>query len=361
MRALVRARLVNQRLSRPARATVVEVVAWFGAVQAQEYAMARWGVGQRAPGLTDADVQRAFDAGDILRTHVMRPTWHFVAPGDIRWLLALTAPRVKALMAPYDRRLELDAAVFAKSQRIFVRALAGGSFLTRTELAVHLERAGITAAGQRLAHIVMRAELDALICSGPRRGKQFTYALLDERAPRAGRLDRDGALAELARRYFMSHGPATLRDFAWWSGLTVRDAKIGAETLGAAMDHRVVDDLTFWFAGSQPLPRRTAAPTAHLLPIYDECLIAYKDRDPVAKRMMDRTSADSGRDTFANLVLLDGRLAGTWRATAGSKSVAIEVGLYRRPAAGEIDRLEEQGRRYGRFIESPVTVSVRRA
>src|SRR5688500_9980705 len=136
MGVLIRARLVNQRLIRPKRATAAEVVAWFGAVQAQEYALARWGVGQRAPGLTDTDVERAFDAGDILRTHVMRPTWHFVAPADIRWLLMLTAPRVKAIMAPYDRRLELDDTLFAKSQRVFARALGGGTYLTRAELAL---------------------------------------------------------------------------------------------------------------------------------------------------------------------------------------------------------------------------------
>src|SRR5687768_3402854 len=287
-------RLSNQFITRAVHRQPEDVVASLGAVQAQEYAPAKWGLGQRLGGrTTDADVERAFTEGRILRTHVMRPTWHFVAPADIRWLLMLTAPRVKAIMAPYDRRLELDDTLFAKSQRVFARALGGGTYLTRAELALELERAGIAAAGQRLAHIVMRAEQDALICSGPRRGKQFTYALLDERAPLAPRLGRDEALAELTRRYFTSHGPATFRDFAWWSGLTVRDAKAGVEMLGSAIDHRIANGLTCWFAGSVPVSRSAAAKTAHLLPIYDECFIAYKDRDPIVAAMMARTMVDT--------------------------------------------------------------------
>jgi len=227
---ITRTRLRNQRLSGGRFQTPQDVVRWLGAVQAQDYGGAKWALGLRMQRARDADIEAAFSDGRILRTHVMRPTWHFVAPEDIRWMLALTAPRVSAAMAPYNRRLELDATVFRRSQRAMVRALRGGRQLTRQELKVVLVQAGVHADGvQRLAHIVMQAELDAVICSGPRRGKQFTYALLDERVPMVRVRSRDDSLTELARRYFTSHGPAQLHDFAWWSGLSIADARAGLD------------------------------------------------------------------------------------------------------------------------------------
>ena len=209
-------------------------MSWLGAVQAQDYTGAAWGVALRARDLTAVAFEREFAAGRILRTHVMRQTWHFVAQADIRWLQALTGPRVRAASAYYAARLAIDARLMTRARTIVERALEGGQYLTRDELAERLLQDGrIEAAGQRLAYIVMALELDAVICSGPRRGKQFTYALVEERAPQARVLPRDEALAELARRYFQSHGPATVHDFGWWSGLPVKDARAAAATVAA--------------------------------------------------------------------------------------------------------------------------------
>jgi Winged helix DNA-binding domain len=178
-------------------------VEWLGAVQAQDFAAAKWALGLRLQGVTDDDIEQAFIDGAILHTHVMRPTWHFVSPADIRWLLALTAPRVHAASASYNRKLELDDAVFRCTHAVLANALQGGKQLTRDELASALQQAGIATEGeQRVTHIMMRAELDGIICSGARRGQQFTYALLAERAPHARMLARDEALAELTRRYW---------------------------------------------------------------------------------------------------------------------------------------------------------------
>lgn len=235
-------RLHTQRLAGEPFASAVDAVAWLGAVQSQDYAGAKWALGQRTRGVTDADLDRLCDEGAILRTHVMRPTWHFVLPCDIRWLLGLTAPRVKARLAPYDRRLEIDAPLLKRSHAVIESALEGGSSLTRAELGAALERAGIPAAGQRLGHLVSYAELDAIVVSGPRRGRQVTYALLEERAPSARRLDRDEALAELTRRYFTGHGPAQVQDFAWWSGLTVADVRRGLELAGPVLAHEVIGE-----------------------------------------------------------------------------------------------------------------------
>ncbi len=208
-------RLHHQQIENTNLKAPSEVVAWLGAMQAQDYAAAKWALGLRLQHVTDADVEQAFAEGKILRTHVLRPTWHFVTPEDIRWLLKLTAPRVQVFNAYQYRQLELHDAIFKRGHDIFIKILQGRKQLTRSELATTLEQAGIAAKGSRLAHIVMQAELEGIICSGARRGKQFTYALLEERAPHAKHLERDEALAELVKRYFSIHGPATVQDFVW--------------------------------------------------------------------------------------------------------------------------------------------------
>src|SRR5260370_16515087 len=213
-------RLQNQHIPRRTLETPQALVEWLGAVKAQDFAAAKWALGVRLHGWTEYAMEQAFTDGAILRTHVMLPTWHFVSPADIRWLLALTAPHVRAASAYYNRKLELDDAVFRRTNAVLANALQGGKQLTRDELASALQQAGIATDGeQRVTYIMMRAELDGVICSGARRGKQFTYALLAERAQQARTLDRDEALAELTIRYFTSHGPATTTDFFCWSAL----------------------------------------------------------------------------------------------------------------------------------------------
>jgi hypothetical protein len=197
---LLGARLFNQKLLRSDFRSPAEVVRWLGAVQAQDYPAAKWGLALRAPGVSDADVERAFEEGDILRTHVLRPTWHFVAPSDIRWMLSLTGPRVHAAQAYYYRILGLDPKTRRRSRAAVERALRGGAALTRAELALVLKRHRIAVDGLRLAHLMADAELEGVVVSGPRKGKQFTYALLEERAPGAPDLPREEALAELTLR-----------------------------------------------------------------------------------------------------------------------------------------------------------------
>ena len=215
-------RLINQHMALARFDKAADVVGWLVAVQAQDYAGAKWALGLRLKGPTDDAIDQAFADGSILRTHLMPPTWHFVTPSDIRWLLALTGPRVHAINAHMYRRLELDAPIFKRSNNGLAKALRGGQTMTRDELRAALEKTGIAVNGDlRMAYLMMRAELDGIVCSGPRRGKQFTYALLDERAPQCKALGSEEALAELARRYFMSRGPATVQDFAKWSGLTL--------------------------------------------------------------------------------------------------------------------------------------------
>jgi hypothetical protein len=354
---IVRERLRNQRLVSSEFQKPGDVVAWLGAVQAQDFAGAKWAVGRRARGVTDADVEHAFDSGSILRTHLLRPTWHFIAPADIRWMLALTSPRVHAMNAAYYRKCGVDSRLFARSRVVIERALQGGKQLTRPELASALRRAGIDADGMRLAYLMMHAELDAVMCSGARRGKQFTYALLAERAPDARMLERDEALAELTRRYFASHGPATLRDYSWWSGLTMREARAGVDMLNKTLVEERIDGLTYWLAPSRAAVRRAALPgPAYLLPNYDEYLIAYRDRGSV----LDSPPATRGAvDEYAHHLVVDGKVRGSWKRTLGFKTATVEVRPFRPLEKNDASALAVEAARYGRFLNMPVTLIAR--
>jgi hypothetical protein len=359
-------------LSRPA-----EVVAWYGAVQAQEYEPAKWALALRMPdGSVDADVERAFETGRILRTHVMRPTWHFVTPADIRWMLELTAPRVHRVMSSYNRQLGLDARGLVRGIAIIERAIGDEQFLTRRELGERLQRRRLTLDGVRLAQLTMHAELEGIICSGPRRGKQSTYALVAERAPKAKRLSRDEALATLASRFFRSHGPATVRDFVWWSGLTTADAKRALEMNRARKEE--VDGWTYWTIGPVTRPPAVVAGrglrrakegrvrerAAHLLPIYDEFLVAYRDRDAVPHGPSTVASGPRASVTFRHALAIAGQVAGTWRTQRSGKTprtasgCRIDVYPMRRLTSAERRAVAEAAERYARFLSVPVDVHI---
>jgi len=354
---LLTTRLRNQRLIDGKRRKPAQVVSWLCAMQAQDYPAAKWAIGLRSPGSQDADVEQAFNDGLILRTHVLRPTWHFVAPEDIRWLLALSAPRIHAANADYYRQAGLDARTFAKSCAMIHRTLEGGKTLTRAELSVYLTRAKIPADGLKLAYLMMHAELEGAICSGPRKGKQFTYALLDERVPPAAIRDRAEALAELAKRYFASHGPATVRDFAWWSGLTIGDAQKAVDSVRPLLESSSIDNMLLWSAEAPDgSPSKSGA--ALLLPNYDEYLIAYKDRAPVVDASRAANVVARSNGGFANHLLIDGRLAGSWSRTCSASNVMIEVAPYKKLTAAQLRAVGNVADCYGEFLGLRASVSM---
>ena len=342
--ALVAQRLSNQCLTRVRRRTPTDVVTWFGAVQAQEYGPAKWGLSLRLPeGTTNARIERALTDGSILRTHLLRPTWHFVPATDIRWMLDLTAPRIHRAIASQSRNLGLDARWFVRATTVFERVLEKQA-LTRAELREALASNGISANAMQMGQQSMYAELEGVICSGPRRGSQHTYALMAERAPHARRLTRDEALGELTKRYFRSHGPATVTDFVWWSGLTVADAKRGLEINRAK--NETIDGRTYWTVGRgrRESPQRGAV---HLLPIYDEYLVAYRDRVAVPHGPSPRAPRAASSVIFQHAMLVDGRVAGTWRTANRSNGSATLHPMRalssseRRAFAGEIERYRQ--------------------
>lgn len=321
-------------------------MAWFGAVQAQEFEPAMWGLGLRMRSAAAHAIEQAFAEGRLLRTHLMRPTWHFVAPADIRWMQKLTADRVKRVMATYNRQLGLDARTFTKSLHVIAKALRDGQFLTRLEIGEHLTRAGIPARGSRLAHVMMNAELECLVCSGPRRDRRFTYALVDHRAPGASVLPADEALATLCSRYFRSHGPATVRDCAWWSGLRTADVRRGLDMIDAKPE--LVGEIEYWT--TDQLSRSPARDhQAHLLPIYDEYVVAYRDRVAVPHSYTAFKTSPKAI-VFQHAVIIDGQIAGTWRTNRSPSAGAVTPTMQRRLTASERSAVTDAVGRHCAFV-----------
>jgi hypothetical protein len=325
--AVASARLSRQQIERHEFTKAADVVAWLGAMQAQDFGAAKWALGIRLPeGTTVADVDSALSGGDVIRTHVLRSTYQLVHSSDVRWMLALVAPRLIARHAARYRQLDLDEPTFRRSRAALETALRDGDQLTREELAVVLGRAKISTAGQRLAHLLARAELDAVICSGAVRGKQATWALLAHRVPsRSDLRSREEALAELAHRYFRSRGPATVADFAWWSGLTISEARAALESVRSNLTADVICGQAYWGPGG-----RSASPSplhAHLLPAFDEYLVAYKDRTAVlAPEHVQRINAGGG--LLAPSIVLDGAVVGIWRAGKRRGEVDVELDFF---------------------------------
>ena len=351
---IVSRRLDASGLTGPRFASPEAVVGWFGAVQSQDVPGSMWGVGQRmGPATVEADVQAAIDAGRILRTHTMRPTWHYVLPADIRWILKLTSPRVQQLRGTYYRKRELDAATLARGADIIARALEGGRHLTKRDLTAELDRAGYPTADLRDAFTISFAELEGVICSGPRPGKQHTYALLEEWVPPGPVRERDEALAELARRYFQSHGPAEARDFAWWSGLTIADAKAGLALLGNDVSCETIDGTDWWWVpGAGGEVRSLPSPTIQLLPNFDEYLVSYRDHDVA----FDISLLGTRRlyDVFYfHVIVRDGLLIGGWRRSVDKRAAVVRPDLLVELSGEDRAALDRAVEAYGRFLGVP--------
>jgi DNA glycosylase AlkZ-like len=341
-------RLINQQLAGTKFKKCQEIVSYMGAMQAQDFAMARWAIGLRVPGLQDADVEKAFNQGKILRTHVLRPTWHFVMPADIRWMLELTRPHIIRLMAYNDRRMGLNNKIITKANDVLSRALQGGKQLTRDELKLVLQQEKIAVNDLRFTNIMAHAELEAIVCSGARKGKQFTYALLDERAPNARTMNRDEALAELTKRYFTSRGPATLPDFAWWSGLSMTNVRRGIDIVSRHFKKKIINGNEYFF--KTPSIREIPDQTVHLLPNYDEYTLAYRHRDILIDDKHFSLVKNRGDAIFANAILINGKVHGTWRRLIKNSSLMVET----RPF-GVFNKAKQQAvkkavKRYSEFV-----------
>ena len=329
------------------KASPGQVVSWFGAIQAQDYLAALWALGQRTAGATEKTIEAAIAEGAVLRTHIFRGTWQYVARDDVGWMLDLIGDRIIRGSAGRFRDLELDDRILRRCGELFARALEEGDHLTREEMSDVLERGRLKGMRGRLMHILGHAELSKVIVSGGRRGKQPTFALFSHRAPKARRLEREEALAELALRYFQSRGPATVRDLTWWTGLPVRDTRLAIELAGKALESRTVEGNAYWTTPGKPARRSEGA--ARLLPAFDEYLVGYADRSAVLDpKFTKRVNAGGG--LLKPAIVLDGQVVGTWSRTIAAGRVSLQLSPFTRMDRGQAETVGSVAEKYAKFL-----------
>lgn len=346
--SLLQLRLQNQQLLSASYKKPEDLVHWMGAVQAQDYAGCKWAVGVRTLNTTDASIEQAINKGRIIRTHVLRPTWHLVHANDIRWMLKLTAPRINAFSAFGYRQMELTDAIFKRADKALIKALQGGKQLTRLELQQVLQQVKIKTDEQRFIHIMAHAELDGLVCNGARQGKQFTYALMDERIPPTNELTKEEALIKLTERYFKSHGPATVQDFSWWSGLTNKDAQLGLELIRSSLISETVNDKTYWMHESTASLKKKV-PVNLLLPAFDEYMVAYKDRLLAADAAALKKT---GNGIFKPLVIENGYVTGIWKRLDKKGQERVELMPFEKITTTKAKLIQKEIKRYTTFLET---------
>jgi hypothetical protein len=344
---IARWRLRSQYLVAPHGGSARDVVGSLVAVQAENAGQAGWAVAARTRDPDRADLAKLLDDGAILRTHVLRPTWHFVRAEDIGWLIDLTGPRVRKVTGPQLRTVHgLDERGVDRAVDTVLRALAERGQLTRAELTAELRECGIPVTGHLVMILLAHVELEGLICSGSVVDGEHTYALLDRRVPDRRRLERTEALAELALRYFTGHGPATERDLAYWATLTVTDVRAGLEQVRDRLDSFRHDGRIFWHAPADP-PSAAQDPAGHLLQILDEMYRGYQD----SRWVLDTAGhVPRVRETAIGMALVDAQIVAAMRRTITGAQVQFDLRAYRALTPGELDALSQAATRYAEYL-----------
>lgn len=338
-------RLFNQQITQAKFTKPEELVHWMVAMQAQEFNMVKWALGLRLPGIKESTVEDAFNKGSILRTHLLRPTWHFVSPEDIRWLLELTGPRINAVSAHMNKKLELDSKILKRTNDIIAKALEG-KFLTRTVIQTELKKKKIIAEGLRLMYVLFSAELNGIICSGPRQGKQFTYALLEERVKPFKKISREEAVNSLVKRYFITRGPATIKDFVSWSGLTMKDARAGV----AALPKEFITKDEYILNAGQSLAKKNTDAT-FMMPDYDEYAMSYKDRSALFDAKEVKLAKRDGNPIWNHVFVVDGVIKGTWDRSIVKKELRVQTSFYEKLNKTQQQKADKAIKKYIAFFD----------
>jgi hypothetical protein len=352
---IARMRMRNELLSRHPFKRPEQVVAHLGAMQAQDYNGALWAIAQRTPGATMQDVEHAIAQRRIVRSWPMRNTLHFMAGRDARWMLDLLTPRINASGGWATRRrfLGISDCDMTRASALVSRALTGGKIMTRAALYGVLDRGGVSPAKQRGLHILSKLAHELLICFGPHEGKQATFVLLDEWLPRGKALERDGGLKRIATTYFTSHGPATIRDFVWWSGLTVADARRGIAAAGKHIKAIELADETYYASPSVTTPKTT---DTHLLPPFDEMLVAFRDRSASLNSAHTHHVSGTKNGLMKSTIVIDGQVVATWLRSTGSKQTTVTVKPFFALSASAKRAIADAGERYAHYLGMPVRV-----
>jgi len=351
---LLNMRLMNQQIASPSFTDAGKLVQWMGALQAQDYAMSKWAVGLRLKKATEETIETAIDKGEIIRTHVLRPTWHFVSAEDVYDMLALSAPTVKALGKFRHKELELNETVFSKAYKLLKRILADENHLTREELYTHFEKAKISVNGERLSHILVNAELDAIICSGITKAKKHSFALFEERIkPR--KFNKDAALETLATKYFQSHGPATEEDFKWWSGLSAKDVKAAIEMIKPRTETAIVNKHTFLFMKDNST-NTTRKKSLYILPAIDEYVISYKDRSMLVTDT-HRKNVFTNNGIFNPVIIFKGKVCGVWSRTIVKNKVSMSPVFFEEKNEKLLPLTTKSFKRFSVFLKKKATAA----
>jgi hypothetical protein len=345
-------RLQTQQISSTRFKKPKEIVAWMGAIQAQDFSMAKWAIGLRLPGSTDKEIETAINKGEVIRTHLLRPTWHFVTRENIRWMLGLTAPRIKSSMRARDKQLGLTPKIFSISNGIIEKILGDKKYSTRDEIMLEIKKAKISTGEFRSGHIMLNAELEGIVCSGPLKNKKQTYSLLAERVPKGNDYIKDEALAKLAEIYFRSHGPATLQDFAWWSGLSAPDARQALENIKRDLIAETIESKTYWLPKSFSF-KKDQDLSIYLLPAYDEFMVSYRDRS-ASIALKHHRSMISSNGIFKPSIVLNGRITGIWKRILKNEKIAIEADFFTKKDKLNKDILKKLIKNYSDFLGKEV-------
>ncbi len=340
-------RLQNQQIENSTFKSPKELVSWMGAMQAQDFPMSKWAIGLRTLNSTVESIEAAYNRGDIIRTHLLRPTWHLVSSDDIYWIQQLTAPHIKPVFKVNNKLLELTEELYSKSNRLLEKVLSNGLSLTREELIREYDNIHIRTDQNRLSHFLMNAELEGIICSGPLKANKLTYCLLEERVPTKKLLNREESLAELAKRYFKSHSPATLRDFIWWSGLSITNAKNALEMIKSGLISESINSETYWFSDS--FHKNNENFSIHLLPAFDEFLIAYKDRS-ASITITNNKIAISDNGIFRPIIVVNGHVTGLWKRSIQKDKILIETNLFEEHEDFIKTEIEKKIKHYADFL-----------
>ncbi|HZW39710.1 MAG TPA: winged helix DNA-binding domain-containing protein [Ignavibacteriaceae bacterium] len=339
-------RIINQQIDQSKFNSVKLLVGHMGAMQAQDFLMAKYAIGLRVNNADDSIVSEAINNGDIIRTHLLRPTWHFVSSDNIYWMLKLTAPRIKKILNFRNKQLGLDTALYKKSNKIIEKALTGNNNLTREELISILKKNKIDVDENRASHYLMEAEIIELVCSGTIKNGKQTYALLDERITRKDNLSREEALAKLAELYFTSHGPATDKDFYWWSGLTIKEVRIAIELISKKFNVEKINEENYIFKNPSKFMKNSGV---YLLPAYDEFVISYKDRTALL-HPDNHESVISMNGIFKPTILVNGKVAGIWKRVTKNNVIKVEINLFGKVNSLNKNLIEKAVSKYSNFL-----------
>lgn len=345
-------RLENLHLSGGKYKNPTDLVSYMGALQAQDYYMSKWAAGIRIKEIGEKEIQATLDKGEILRTHLLRPTWHLVASKNIYWLKNLSAARIKSALSSRDKELELNEKIYSKSLKIMEGLLSNGRHLTAKEISLELQKKKIDTGNNRASHIFIRGEIEGLICSGVLKENQQTYALLSERVPHKYELSKAESIIKLAELYFTSRGPASLQDFVWWSGLSLKDARDGLEAIKTKLTSVKYEEQVLWFkdSGIESIPEKKQA---FLLPAFDEFIISYKDRSAVIPHAY-KSKAITINGLFRPVILINGEAAGIWKRTIGKEMVTIETEFFENPDRSTQKYLSQAIDEFSNYVEKKV-------